>query len=138
MAKNKLAGPALSAVMKATTICLIALLVGLTVLAKVVEMEWLTEDSAGYGIALLMIASSYLGSAVITVGKEPNKLLVCVITGLAYYISLMIITMVFFDGKYNGIGVTALLILCGTVLPMFTKGRRHGVKTSTRKKVSNW
>lgn len=138
MVKNKNADAVLFVVLKGTATCMICLLLGLMALAKAVEMEWITEESMGYGIMLLLIISSYVGSAVTKESKTQNKLMVCTATALTYYVSLIFITLLFFHGKFNGLGVTALLIICGSILPMLTKGRRHRDKRRVKKIASNW
>lgn len=138
MAKNMKGDSLPAVVLKGTTVCLISLLLGLMILAKAIDKEWISEKNAGYGIMLLLIISSNIGSAVAKASKVQHKLVLCGSTAFAYYISLLSITLVFFHGKYSGIGETALMILCGSTLPLLTKDRGHGAKRKGNTKAYNW
>ena len=97
--------------------------------------------SMGAGLALaggvsmlmtLMMSAiiAFLADAAVAIHKiRRRKLLVAGASGLIYFACLLGITALFFGGQYQGIGVTGLMILCGSALPLLRgeKGR-GGVK----------
>lgn len=86
------------------------------VIAKLVDTEVMEEQMIGYGIIVLLILSSFVG-AMISSGKTKRKRLVtCLASGVVYFGILMAITTLFFGGQYSAVGVTALLVFCGSVL----------------------
>lgn len=83
-------------------------------LAKLVMDEKMAMEHVGYGIMILLLAASFLG-AVTAQGKiKHRKMLVCLLSGLVYFIMLLAATALFFGGQYTGVGVTGLLILGGS------------------------
>ena len=99
---------------------------GSAILAKLVDGEWLEEGNVGYGIMGMLLLASYL-AAMVSYGKiKRQRLLVCLSTGGIYFGLLLSITALFFGGQYSGVGVTALLIVCGAILailPGFSQKR---------------
>jgi putative membrane protein (TIGR04086 family) len=100
----------------ATTVLLTALM------AKLMESETLQENAMGYGIMIVLVLSSFLG-AVLSYGRiKRQRLIVCVLSAILYFMILISITALFFGGQYSGVGVTALMIICGAglaILPGF-------------------
>ena len=75
------------------------------------KMKW---EAVGYGIMVTLLAASFMGSKM-TYGKvRRQKLLVCMLTGVAYYGILALMTALLFGGQFAGAGVSALLILAGS------------------------
>lgn len=109
----------------AVTSVLITIL-GSAVLAKLVDGEMLQESSIGYGIMIMLIGAACLGAMVSCNKVKRQRLLVCMASGGIYFGMLLCITAMFFGGQYSGVGVTALLIFCGSflaVLPGFREKR---------------
>ena len=95
---------------------LIITISGSAILAKVVEREWIEEGSIGYGVMVMLLLASYMAGAV-SYGKiKRQRMLVCLSSGGIYFGILLSITALFFGGQYSGVGVTALLIVCGAIL----------------------
>ena len=101
-------------------------ILGSAILAKLVDREWLEEGNVGYGVMGMLLLASYL-AAMVSYGKiKRQRLLVCLSTGGIYFGLLLSITALFFGGQYSGVGVTALLIVCGAtlaILPGFSQKR---------------
>lgn len=88
-------------------------LVGSAILAWLVGSEKLGQGSIGYGSLVILLLASVLG-AVTAFGKiRHRRMLVCVLSGVLYYGSLLCVTALFFGGQYQGMGVTALVVLGG-------------------------
>lgn len=111
---------------------LIITLFGSAILAKLIDANVFSESSIGYGIMVILLLASFLGS-LLAYGKiGRQRLLVCMTTGLIQFLLLLSMTALFFGGQYSGVGVTALLILCGSALAAFL-GLRENRGGKTRK-----
>lgn len=103
------------------------LMVSAAILSTLILNGSIPERSINYYILVLIVVSVFLGTIVGRKRAGECKKIVCIITGTAIFCSLLLVTAVLFGGRYNGVGETGLLILCGCVLPIF-------VKTNGRKK----
>lgn len=72
-------------------------------------------EEVGYISLVMIVLSSMLGALLSAVKTKRRWMLVCFITGIAYYLTLLCITAIFFGGNYRGCGVTAMLVLIGSV-----------------------
>lgn len=95
---------------------LTATLVIAGILAKLVETEVLAEENIGYGVMILLFISSMLGSVISSVRIKRQRLLVCAMSGVIYMMILLSITALFFGGQYEAVGVTALLVVGGSIV----------------------
>ncbi len=111
------------------TLCLAA------ILAALMARETVGMDAAGYGAMGVLLISAGAGAWIAASLVKRQRLMVCLILGVAYYICLLSTTALFFGGQYRGMGVTALVILAGvgTVILLGLKGEGTGVKR--RKKM---
>lgn len=108
------------------------------VFAKLLDSEHLTQESIGYGVMGILLASSFGGAMVSYKRIKRQRLLVCMLSGVVYFGILLSITALFFGGQYEAVGVTGLLILCGCSIAVLTGmgekrvGKRHKVKLPNR------
>ena len=111
--------------------------VGSLLVAKLISAEVLADTAIGYGAMFILLTASALGSAISAAKTKRLRLQVCLLSGGAYYASLLAVTALFFGGQYQGMGVTALLVAAGTGVvillggrekkrPKYRKGRRRG------------
>jgi putative membrane protein (TIGR04086 family) len=81
--------------------------------AWLISKETMGEGAATYCIPMMLILSSFAGGKV-AIGKLRERRLV---TGLAaagvYFLVLLAVTALFFDGQYRGLGVTVPAVLSG-------------------------
>ncbi len=107
-------------------------LVGAAVLAMLVEQGTVAQNGMGGGAMVILVLCAAMGALAATLLFPGKRLAVCGLTALGYYLSLLAMTALLFGGQYEGMGVTALMILLGgalTVLPVFFgKGRKKGPK----------
>lgn len=95
---------------------LVITLVLAAVIAKLVDSEALAEENIGYGTMLLLLAASSMGALVSVSKIKRQRLLVCLLSGTVYLGALLSITALFFGGQYEAVGVTALLVMGGSMV----------------------
>lgn len=96
-----------------TGLSLLVTLIGAMLVAWLIANEKLPEASVGYGSMVILLCASVTGAWLAAAKIKHRKLLVCILTGAGYYLSLLSITALLFGGQYQGMGVTGMMILCG-------------------------
>lgn len=106
------------------SIALTVLLAG--ILAKLVSAEKLGWEQIGYGIMVLLFVSSATGTIAAVKAIKRQRLAVCLLVGVIYWLTLMAITALFFGGQYHGVAATGATILagCGTVCLLGIRQKR--------------
>lgn len=97
---------------------------GATLCAILISKEKIPAGSIGYCSMILIIASSFVGSITAMNMIKHRKMYVCALSGAIYYGILLSATGLFFGGQYQGMGVTALLIIAGCGVSMLIGLRR--------------
>lgn len=115
------------------TLSLLVLLLGLAVLAKLMEQDKIAYSSMGYGILLSIIMASLAGSTMSICKIRRRKLLVAAAHAFLLWGVLLCLTALFFGGAYSGAGVTAIAIFCGSMLPILLL-RTDGAASRSRRK----
>ena len=113
--------------------------VGITVIfagivAKLIDLEKMKETAIGYSALGILLAASYLGCVTAGEAIKHRKAMVCGLGALIYYLILVSATALFFGGEYRGMGVTALVVLCGGVLAFMTTARKGREGSGKRKR----
>ena len=93
-------------------VSLLTSILGAMVLAWLIAFEKVAQNALGYGCMIILVLSSMIGCIVSWRAVRHRRLLVNGITILGYYVSLAVIALAF-GGIYQGMGVTALMILLG-------------------------
>lgn len=86
---------------------------GAVVVAWAVSREMLVFHSIGYGAMLILLAASIIGAMSAKALVKHRALVVCLGTGVGYFLSLLAITALFFGGQYRGVGTTFALVCAG-------------------------
>lgn len=107
------------AVSLAMTLTLAALI------ARLVSTEVLPEEKIGYGVMGLLFISAFGGALMANNRIKRQKLLVSALAGGVYWAMLLSITALFFGGQYEAVGVTALVVMGGSLVTAFL-GQRPG------------
>ncbi len=82
--------------------------------AYLVSSGKMSESAIGYGAAAALLISS-AGGAMLSAAKiGQHRMPVCLISGAVYFLSLLCCTALFFEGRFEGVGISALLILGGS------------------------
>lgn len=96
-----------------TGLCMGITLLGSMLVAWLVSRETMPENAIGYGSMAILLAASAAGSWLTAKRVKHRRMVVCALTGLAYYLCLLACTALFFGGQYSGMGVTAAVVLAG-------------------------
>jgi putative membrane protein (TIGR04086 family) len=96
-------------------------LLGAGIAAKLMETGHMQWTSSGYAVLVILILSAWLGASVAAGKIKRQRLIICLASGMTYFAVLMLMTALFFGGKYSGVGETTLLIFCGSMLGVFGK-----------------
>lgn len=137
---HKVTGTAVSMPAGIAMGCAASLLItaaGSLLVARLISDEILVDTAIGYGSMVIVLLASALGAVISTRKVKRLRLQVSLLTGASYYAALLGITALFFGGQYQGMGVTALLVLAGTGTVIllgarekkpgkYRKGRRRG------------
>lgn len=105
----------------------------IALLAKLVDTEMLPWENIGYGIMITLMISSFISARVAVRKIKRRKLLVCIISGISYLGILMMISALFFGGKYYAVWETTLLIAGGSGLSALAV-ENNGRKRRQRKR----
>lgn len=109
-------------------ISLVLTIIGAGIAAKLISMEVLREEAIGYGAMLIILAASICGAGIAVKKVKKRMLQVCALVGAIYFASLLAMTAMFFGGKYQGMGVTAMLVLAGCGVVVLIAGREKKPK----------
>ena len=91
----------------------------------------------GYTLMLILLISTVSGTLLAANKTKRRRMMVCCITGGTYYLLLLAITAVFFGSNYQGAGVTALLILAGSMASAMLGLKKCSKKERRYKKYHN-
>ncbi|MBO5952669.1 MAG: TIGR04086 family membrane protein [Oscillospiraceae bacterium] len=90
-------------------------IVSACVAAVLFSGERLPESAMGYAVVLILLISTAVGALVGMIITAHQRMLVCLFVGGGYYALLLSCTALFFGGMYQGVGVTALVILAAAL-----------------------
>lgn len=109
-------------------------LLGVMLIAYLLNGEKIQLDSIGYGSIAVLLLSSIAGAGLAFRFIRRRRMLVCMLSGMIYFLSLVALTALFFGGQYDGIWVTGLVILGGSLAVglMGLKGDQHREKRRYR------
>ena len=103
------------------------------IIAKMVSGERVAEENIGYWIMALLFVSSAAGAMMANSRIKRQKLLVTALSGLVYMGLLLSITALFFGGQYEAVGVTALVVMAGSLVTALLGG--NGSRAGKRRKT---
>ena len=98
------------------------------VFAGLLGKEIITEGSFSNFVPILLFLSSLVGSWVGGSKVLDQKAIVCIVSALCFWLTLLGIPALFFDGQYGRVGICALAILAGGGVALFLSTRKPRVK----------
>lgn len=107
-------------------ISLIMTLAGAAVLAYLIVNETISQEGIGYGTMIILTVSSALGALAACLTIQQKRAIVCGLTGIGYYLILLLITVFVFGGEFAGVGVSAVMVLLGVGLAILAGIRKKG------------
>lgn len=112
------------------TISFIVLLLGIAFVAKLIDKELLADDKIGYCVMVLLLVTSCI-AAMVSYGKiKQKRMFVCILTGIVYFVILLSVTIVFFEGRFSGVAETGGLVICGSAVAILPAlGRKRHMKS---------
>ena len=119
----------------------VGLLIGLSVTiagaaltAWLIATEKIGEGSAGYAAMVILALSAGLGALTAVYLIKKQRLQVSMLSGVCYYLALLAMTALFFGGQYQGMGVSAIIVLAVCVVIAFLPLKNSQAR-GKRKKV---
>ena len=125
------------ALITGTGISLGIILLGSSVLALMTHREMIGSDKIGYGVMILLIAATFLGCKTACGKTDEKRMLISALSAMVEFMVLVGMNILFFGGRFSGVGETLLLLLCGGGLAALPRkeGRRQ-VKTHRMKRMA--
>ena len=97
-------------------VSVIVTLIGISICTSLISAERISTECADYCAIGILLLSTIAGSAV-AIGKRGEKrLYMSLAVGSVYLVVLLAMTALFFGGRYQGVGVTAIVIFGGAIL----------------------
>ena len=103
---------------------LVVTLAGAMIIAALLNAEKIGEGSVGPLTMIVHGLSAITGAWIVMTLVNKLRLQVCILTGACYYLILLGMTALFFDGQYSGLGLTALIVLTGSALVAFLPSKK--------------
>jgi hypothetical protein len=96
------------------TVCIAITLIVAGISANLILNQRIGEGAIGYCALLALLLASSAGAWMAAVLVKRRWMIVCMVVGGCYFLTLLGVTALFFGGQYQGIGATALTILGGS------------------------
>ena len=94
------------------------------VIAKAVSAGILPQSNIGYAVMVLLFAASFAGAMMTQFRIKHRRMLMCVLSGIIYFLLLISMTALFFGGQYSAVGVTGAVVFAGAgTAALLTTGR---------------
>lgn len=128
-AENKFCGSlvGITAALGVTVICI-------AIFAWLTNSEIIKENHLDYCVMITVLISAFVGSWIAVRKVKQNSLLTCAIAGASYYVLLLMINILFYEGQFAGMIETGLLALGGSMC-VFLCGFREKRKPNSHKRV---
>lgn len=117
-------------------VCIAAALVGTFFLSWLINSGSVQVKYIDYGTLCVLLISAILGAVAAMQGIEQNRLLVCGLVAVGYFLFLICCTAMLFEGEYQGVWVTFLPIFAGCLCVALLRPAKNK-KKSLKKKFVN-
>lgn len=112
---------------------LIVTMAGSAASAYLVLNQRIGDNGIGYATMVILFVSTVLGAWGAYSCIKKQRLQVCLLSAALYYLLLLAITALFFGGQYQGMGVTALVILV-SALTVALFPTKNSIKMKVKKR----
>ena len=119
------------AIATGTIVGVISTLIFAALGAYAMDAEIIGEGSYGYISIVTLFISSFVGAMIAIGVSKKKKLPVCLLVGGVYFLSLVSITALFYDGMYKGMGET-MLVIAASVISVALLGLSAGNKAKSK------
>ena len=96
--------------------------------AWLISTEILPQQQIGYCVLTALVTGTILGAATAWKKIKRQKLMVCLMSGGVYFLVLATATVLFFDGDFQGVGVSFVAIMLGALAAVFLTNERKNLK----------
>lgn len=118
-----------------TAVSIAAALIGAAIIAILIESGSISPGAIRYGVMIMLLASSLAGAIAASTCFTSKRMIVCVIASICFFVTLLCVTAMFFDGTFTGIPATALLVIGGGIIAgLIPAGHGKKQKTHIRRK----
>ena len=115
-------------------VSLFVMLLGSGLFAWLISAEKMDESVMAYGTILILLLSTSVGCWIASKKIGRLRIQVCLLTGGSYYLVLLSITMLFFGGQYQGIGIATILVILASGMTALLGLRMKKTRKSKFKK----
>ena len=116
-----------------TAVSILGTLLGAMVTAKLIDTGMIQQNRIGYAVLVTLFTSAFAGTTVSVRKIKRQIVITCALSGLMYFLILLSATALFFGGRYEAVGVTALLVFGGSFLAALIMARPKN--TDRRRKI---
>ena len=108
-------------------VAVVVTLTGAAFTAWLIASEKIGEGNADYAAMVILGVAAALGALSAAWLVKKQRLQVSILSGLCYYVTLLGMTALFFEGQYQGMGVTAIIVLavCAIIAFLPTKDSQN-------------
>ena len=99
------------------------------IVAIFIAGERASEEFTNPAAVIALLAASFAGAMIAGGMAEQKRMIVCVISGGIYYLSLICVNMLFFDGSFRGLLGAALTVMGSCVIAglLHTRQKRQRI-----------
>ena len=115
---------------------IVSLLISI-VITTMLNAEKMTDIGMGYAVMVMLLLSSYSGAYASCKIRNEQRLISSLLTGAMYFMILAGIAILLFEGRFNAVWESALLIVCGSLLAAMWTSRKIGGNKGRKFKFSN-
>ena len=115
-------------------VSMLVTLAGTGMMALLVTKGTAGEGSSAFFAASIQLLSAAIGAFTTAQCVKKMRLQVCLLSGGIYYLALLGITALCFDGEYASMGLPALMVLIGSGVVAFAPTTKLSVRRKQRRK----
>ena len=116
-------------------VAVVITLLGAILLTSLIAGEKMELEALGYGIMAIQFLGGIIGAVTAMLAIKRQKMQVCLLTGLSYFLVLLASNALFFGGQYEGVLTTGLILLVGCGITAILGSREARGRNRRRKPV---